>query len=129
MDDLVRPVSEVEFPAMRAEVLVALRSMASPEEQKRWIDPPPNPTRIENLDINVHILYDDCEVVPEPADSVGSILYEDEVPALRDFHAAFGPLLHELRNSPDEVYLADPRWPEVIRAARRALDVMLKHEQ
>ena len=39
-------------------------------------------------------------------------------------HKALNPLLEDLADSSDAVYLADPRWPSVVHAARSALDGM-----
>lgn len=123
-------VSTVQYPEMRQQVIAALESLADPEHQRtQWGVVEPGVSYYDDLTLNVHILYDDCVVLPDPTSRVGTMLFEDEVPALRDLDGVFGPLLDELGDAPDEVYLADPRWPAVVRAARRALDVMLKHEQ
>jgi hypothetical protein len=116
---------KVEFPELRNEVIAALRSLSDPEhQQSQWGRYEEGVNYYDDLTINVHILYDDCAVLPDPSPSVGSLLAEGEVPALRAVHDALGPLLHDLGDRPDCEYTSDDRWPSVVRAARAALDAM-----
>lgn len=110
---------------MRDQVIASLQSLADPSHQKvRWGRYEEGVNYYDDLTLNVHVLYDDCQVLPDPSRSVGTVLYENELEALREVHAALGPMLDELQDSPDSDFLADPRWPEVVGAARAALDVM-----
>jgi hypothetical protein len=123
MEYAMRP--PVEFPEMRDQVIASLQSLADPSHQEvRWGRYEEGVSYFDDLTLNVHVLYDDCQVLPDPSRSVGAVLYEDEVQALRGLNAALGPMLDDLRDSPDSDYLADPRWPQVVDAARAALDVM-----
>jgi hypothetical protein len=122
-------MSTVELPAMRLQVRAALRALANPTYQSaRWGLMEPGVNYYDDLSINVHVLYDDCEVLPEPSRTIGTVLYEDEVPAFRTLESSLGPLLEELGDSPDETYLTDPRWPAVVRSAKRALEAMATPE-
>lgn len=115
----------VEFPYMRDQVIVSLQSLADPSHQNvRWGRYEEGVNYYDDLTLNVHVLYDDCQVLPDPSRSVGAVLYEDEVEALRGVHAALGPMLDELQGSSDSDFLADPRWPRVAGAARATLDAM-----
>jgi hypothetical protein len=78
----------------------------------------------DDLTLNVNILYDDCQVLPDPSVSIDAILYPSEVDGLRAVHKILNPLLNDLGNKPDSDYLADLRWPAVIVAAKEALQTM-----
>ena len=117
--------SPVRFPEMRDQLIASLLSLSDLEGQtSRWGHHEEGVDYYDDLTLNVHVLYDDCEVLPDPASSVGTVLYEEEVDALAGVQAALGPMLDDLQDSPDDVYLADPRWPAVVEAAKAALDAM-----
>ncbi len=131
MDELVYAMTDVEYPAMRREVLGALASLADVDYQRRaWIQhKPPPPTRLDNLDLNVNILFDDCAVLPNPEERVGTVLRSgDEVPALRSLGVLLGGLIDQLGNVPDSVYLESDSWPEVARRGGLALAAMVRDE-
>jgi hypothetical protein len=115
----------IKFPAMRAEVIEALKALSNPEHQRtKWGRCEPGTDYYDDLDMNVHILYDDTLVLPSPEDAIGSLLHPPEVPVLQALDGFLGPLIRDLGDSPDEVYLADPRWPHVIDQAGIALAAM-----
>lgn len=115
----------VEFPSMRAEVIGALRALSDPEHQRvTWGKYESGVSYYDDLDMNVHILYDDAQVLPDPESAVPSLLYESEVSALQAVHAVLGQMIQDLGDSPDAEYLSDARWADVVRAAREALAVM-----
>lgn len=118
-------MSNVQNPEMRDEVLTALKALADPQHQRtRWGVEEPGVDYYDDLMVNVHILYDDCKVLPDPSTTVGAVIVEDEVPLLRALQDTLGPLLDEFGGSPDSTYMCDSRWPDVIAAARTALDAM-----
>ncbi|MGZ8750460.1 MAG: SCO4402 family protein [Pseudonocardia sp.] len=118
-------VSSIRFPAMRQEVLSALESLSDRNHQAAaWGRHDRRAGRYDDLTLNVHILYDDCQVLPDPQTAVGAVLLAGETARLRHLHKALNPLLEDLGDSSDAVYLADPRWPSVVHAARSALDGM-----
>lgn len=114
----------VQFPDMRLEVISALRALSDPDQQRSWGKAEGDVPYYDDLTLNVHVLYDDCQVLPDPSDRVGSVLHEGEVVCLRTVHNALNPLLDELGEKPDAEYLDDPRWPTVMSAAAEALRVM-----
>jgi hypothetical protein len=115
----------VEFPSMRAEVIGALRALSDPEHQRgTWGKYEPGVPYYDDLDMNVHILYDDAQVLPDPESAVSSLLYESEVSALQAVDAVLGRMIQDLGDRPDAEYLSDPRWSAVVRAAGDALAVM-----
>lgn len=119
-----------EFPHMRDAVISALMSLSRPEyQQSQWGKYDPEVPFYEDLNIVVHTLYDDCEVLPSPSKAVGSIIAKEEVIPLREVDLALGPLLDELGDRPDAEYVADPRWPNVVRAASNALAAMRRSDE
>jgi len=129
------PVANVEqsvirYPGMRQQVLSAIDALADPEYQQRvWIRRElPHPDYYDELDLNVHILFDDAQVLPDPASAVGVLLHPDEVEPLGALGTVLDPLIDELDDQPDAVYLGHPRWGEVVRAAEAARSVMRAHE-
>lgn len=114
-----------EFPPMRAEVMEALRALSDPEHQfSKWGRYEPGVEYYDDLDMNVHILYDDVQVLPDPASAVSSVLDESEISAMQALHAALGEMIRDLGDVSDAIYLSDPRWPAAIRAAQGALVAM-----
>lgn len=117
--------SAITFPEMRNEVIGALRSLSDlAHQQTRWGRVEEGVNYYDDLTLNVHILYDDCRVLPSPDGAVPDILHAAEIAAFRALDSALGPMIRELGDRPDEDYLADPRWPHVLGAAREALVVM-----
>lgn len=113
------------FPEMRLEVIGAVRALSDPEYQERqWGHYEEGVNFYDDLKLNVHILYDDTMVLPDPEGAVSTILYAEEVPALSAIDRALGPLLDQLGDQPDSDYLAHPGWPAVVRAAAAALTEM-----
>lgn len=114
-----------DYPEMRNEVIDALRSLSDPVHQRtRWGKVEEGIEYYDDLTLNVHVLYDDIGVLPSPGKAVPGVLYPAETPHLRAVGEALGPLIRELGDSPDDMYLDDPRWASVIHAARTALEIM-----
>jgi hypothetical protein len=116
----------IRYPGVRTQVLSAVESLADREYQERvWIRHElPHPGYYDELDLSVHTLFDDAAVLPDPASAVGTVLHAQEVGPLAELGAVFGPLIDDLGDQPDAVYLADPRWDDVVRAAVKAYEVM-----
>ncbi|GAB3007141.1 SCO4402 family protein [Saccharothrix stipae] len=119
----------IRYPGVRTQVLSAVESLADREYQERvWIRGElPHPGYYDELDLSVHTLFDDAAVLPDPASAVGAVLHAHEVGPLHELGAVFGPLIDDLGDQPDAVYLADPRWDDVVRAAVKAYEVMRAH--
>lgn len=131
MEQAVRNLNfDVTFPYMRMYVEDSLESLSDPAYQReKWGVCVEGVSFYDDLTLNTHILYDDCAVLPSPQIKVPAILYETEVPPLLALEEVFGPLLDELGNAPDEVYLDDPRWADVVAAARAAYQTMLANDE
>ena len=120
-------VSRIEFPEWRDEVVEAVRSLSDLAYQKRvWVDRDyPQPGFYDALDECVHTLFDDADVLPEPSGRLGVLLRsETEVEALRPLGSLLDAVVEDLGTSPADRYLADPRWPEVVRRAGIAYQVL-----
>ncbi len=112
---------------MRADVVDAVRALSDAAYQRRvWIERRyPHDAFYDDLDMNIHVLYDDCVVLPDPRSRVGTVLVDGtEVPSLERLDAVLSPLIQRLGDSPDAIYLADPAWGAVVEAARTALAAM-----
>jgi hypothetical protein len=121
--------NQIEYPEMRLEIIAALKSLSNPAHQRtRWGQVEEGTDYYDDLGLNVHILYDDCEVLPSPDLAVGSLLLPPEVPAFLALHHALDPMITEHGDRPDSHYLADPRWPDVVSAATVALRAMRESE-
>ena len=85
-------MSDVEFPAMRLEVVVALAALADGEYQQRtWLDYDRSAGARDNLDVFVNTLYADWNVLPEPEKALWTVLLPgDEVARLRALDAVLG---------------------------------------
>lgn len=97
------------FPEMRLNVV-----LCGAEAQRDWVGH-------RGFDLAIHILYDDCSVLPDPSQMVPEILRPQEVPSLRALDAVLQPMLDDYG---DEVYVHDARWPSVIDAALKALEAL-----
>lgn len=117
---------ELKYPNMRNEVVFALTSLSDRAYQQRvWIDRiTPRPTYYDDLDHQVHTLFDDIDVCVEPDRWVGVVLYPGEVEPLRKLGASFQEVIWDLGDVTDAEYLAHPQWDEVIGLARIALATM-----
>lgn len=123
-------MNTVEFPDMRQEVIAAVRSLSDPEHQQlHWGKYDPGVNYYDDFSLCVNVLYDDCQVLPNPESAVPAVLRPDEVSALRGLEMALGPLIAELGDRPDADYLAHPRWGTVVEAAGSALRMMEVSEQ
>ena len=115
---------------MRLQVIAAVRSLSDPQYQKAWwgqVEEGVN--QYDDLTINVHVLYDDCMVLPQPQSAVPDVLHDEEVPAFLALERSLGPMIQDLGDQADDAYTSDPRWPGVVDAARRALAIMQRSDE
>lgn len=75
------------------------------------------------IDNVVYQLFDEFHAVTTP-EKLGTVIHPSEVPAFKELGRLFAPVVGDLGNSREEVYLADPRWPAVVEAARVVLAAM-----
>lgn len=118
-------LSAVGFPEMRLQVIDALRSLSDRQHQRtRWGRVEEGVNYYDDLSINVHTLYDDCMVLPDPREAVPDVLHDEEVPFFRELEQALGQMIHDLHDAPDDTYTRDPRWAAVVETAGRVLTFM-----
>lgn len=120
-------VTSVRFPQARADIISALRALADRDYQEReWGVYRKEENRYDDLSLNVNLLYD-CRALPDPISRVGEALFPSDVEPLLHLGKVLEPLIDELGDRPDRDYMADPRWPLVIKAAADALAVFNQH--
>lgn len=73
-------------------------------------------------------IYDDTMVLPDPVESVGSIITTDEVDVLEKLNSVLEPIIDELGDQPDGAYLAHPSWNAVVSAAADAVQVLERND-
>ena len=119
-------VTSVRHPSMRAEVVLAVRSLADPGYQQRvWIRREyPQDSFFDDLTQNVNILFDDTGALPDPTSAVGDILYPNQVDTMAALGNVLDPLLDELGDADDAQYLDHPQWSQVVRSAQAAYAVL-----
>lgn len=117
--------SGVEFPLKRENVIAAVRALSDMEYQRtRWGRYEEGVRFYDDLALDIHVLYDDTDVLPDPRGAVPAVLHQSEVGPLAHLGAVLAPLLDAYGDSAEEVYRRDPRWPDVVAAARAALAAM-----
>src|SRR4051812_2824008 len=102
-------MSTVRFPAMRLEVVRALEALSDVAHQRCvWIDRKlPAANYYDCLDLCINILYDDCQVLPNPGSRIGTILLDtDEVDRLLALDRVLGPMISRLGNAADIEYVS-----------------------
>ncbi|MFC0027953.1 hypothetical protein ACFFMM_00245 [Micromonospora chaiyaphumensis] len=117
-------MSEVRFPAMREEIVQAVRALADHEYQwSAWVRRELPPGQYDEFTHRIHILYDDTQVLEDPGAAVGIYLRsQEEAIAMQRLAAAIDALFDELGTElSDESYLRARRWPAIVTAAREAL--------
>lgn len=117
--------ASVRYPEMRAEVILAVAALSDSEYQNRcWGRVQPSGA-YDDLSMTVHTLYDDDLHLPNVEEGLGSVLVDGpELARLAALDSHLGPIIAELRDSPDSDYLAHKDWPSVVAAAQLALSAM-----
>lgn len=128
--NMERAMSLIRFPDMRRQVAASVRSLSDVRHQRNaWGRFVEGVKYYDDLTLNVHVLYDDCMVLPEPRKVVHDVIYDKEVPFFESLEQALGPMLVELGDAPDQDYTSDPRWNAVVEAAAKALSAMEQYDQ
>lgn len=121
-------VTSVRYPYMRREAIRAVAALADRQYQERvWVNRLlPHPNYYDALDEEIHWLFDDLELLPDPGPADGDVLLPgDECAHLRNLGAAFDPMIDRLGDAPDDQYLADPEWPSIVDLAQLCLPAMI----
>lgn len=116
---------DVKYPEMRSEVVEAVRALSDPGYQhSQWGRYEDGVNYYDDLTLNIHVLYDDSMVLPDPHVAVPDVLHESEVSVFAALEQALGPMIKDLGDEPDSAYISDPRWRAVVEAAASVLLAM-----
>ncbi|WP_393072323.1 hypothetical protein [Streptomyces sp. LN704] len=131
MEDMEFPeLSGVTLPAMRRDVLLAVRALADKGHQRRvWIEKKyPQEGYYDDFGMNLDTLYDDTLVLEEPSAALGTVLRDgEEVSAMESLRSALNELLSvEGGGRTDSEYLASPLWETVVVAAIEACVILCR---
>jgi hypothetical protein len=121
--------SVVDFPYMRRELVGALESLSDLQLQSDWGRFEEGSNHYDDLELNIHILYDDCTVLPDPREAVGSVIFEEEVPVFLELEGVLGPMIDALGARPDEEYTNSPAWADVVEVAGKAFLFMRESDR
>ena len=126
METVGSTVMSLRHPEVRRQILDALEAIADRDYQQRvWIKRRlPHDNFHDDLSTNIHILFDDTQVVSHADKQVGFSIYPEEIALLEDVGLRLGSLIDDLGDAEDSAYLAHPAWPEVVAAAGRAAQVI-----
>ncbi|MGH3387648.1 MAG: SCO4402 family protein [Actinomadura sp.] len=117
----------IEHPEMRSYVLDVLNALADPDYQRRvWVERQyPHSGFYDDLDTNIHLLYDDSDIAENPRRNIGFALRnEEEARAIERLNEVLSPLYDSLPADVDHAaLLAMPEWRAVVNAAQEALRV------
>jgi hypothetical protein len=81
----------------------------------------------DDFDYHIHILYDDTSVLPDPEGSLGTVLVSgDEIGRIRAVGEVLQEMLDRHGDATSEVFLSDPQWPSLVKAAGVALAAMVR---
>lgn len=123
----------VQFEQMRSSVLDCLETLADPAYQRRmWVDERhQHPNLIEDLDQNIHVLYDDTDVLEAPERTIGFVLRNQrEADAMRALGKVLSPLYDSLpAGTEDATVISMPEWQGVVAAAQAAVRVFRQSDR
>ncbi|MFJ9695555.1 hypothetical protein [Kitasatospora sp. NPDC101183] len=117
----------VALPYHRMHVVPAVVALASPTWQREvWLDP----EEFEDLDHIVHVLFDDFCDADDPRPWLGqSLRTDEEVELMARLGAAYGVVQDAVgADAGDEAYLDAPSWTDVVAAAARLAQVMVRND-
>lgn len=85
------------------------------------------PGQYDDFDYHIHVLYDDAAVLPDPEESVGTVLVPgDEIERLRELGAVLDEILHRIGDVTGDKFVVDAQWPRVVRSSGVALAAMVR---
>jgi hypothetical protein len=117
-------MGNVELPYVREAVRSVIETFADAEFQERVWRRGEGHECVQDIDEDIMLLYDDSEVLPDPASAVGEVLYPGEVPALLRFGQLLRRVIDDLpHDAAEEEYLDHPAWRGVVQAAADVLAV------
>lgn len=120
-------LSELKYPAMRRELIEALKSLSDRDYQQRvWIDKEfPHENFYDDLTTTVNIFHDLISDDEDFGRYIGTFLAsQEEAAAVEGVHQSLDATIDALGESPDGRYLSDPRWNDVVAKAAHAKSIL-----
>lgn len=117
-------LSELEYPAMRDELISYLEGLSSADYQySAWVSRSSSDIAYDELNYTIHFLYDDTDLATDPRSWVGIVLRgESEVRAISDVVKSIDEVFDKYGTClADDGYLTKPEWAKVIESSKNAL--------
>jgi len=114
---------------MRRDVMDTLAVFSDVEYQLRaWVRREGfAPGQYDDFDYHIHVLYDDTSVLPDPDESLGTVLVAgDEVERIRELGVLLDELLDRHGDASSEKFISDAQWPAVVKLSSVALAAMVR---
>ncbi len=112
---------DLTHPGIRHELVAYLQELALPDPRVVWRAETAKGL-ICDLDQVYHFFFDDHDF---DASEIGRVLLNlAEVEAIATVQATLDALLELLPKGTDDQFVEHPRWPEVTRSARQALEIL-----
>ncbi|GLW92224.1 SCO4402 family protein [Actinokineospora globicatena] len=118
----------VKYPYFRLNIVPVVLSLANPPWQREvWLCP----DEVESLDHVVHVLFDDFCDADDPQRYLGVCLRtQEEVDLMAKLGAAFSTVSGAIAGgATDEAFLEHEGWAEVVAAAGRLAQAMVRNDQ
>lgn len=124
--------TELKYPWQREWITDALTAFSDVNFQRRmWVEERgKDPNRIENLDANIDVLYEDSAVARDPYGCIGiSLRTDEEARAIEHFDHVFSAFYDHLPpRTDDATVISMPGWRDVVAAAKEALDLLTEEQ-
>jgi hypothetical protein len=114
---------------MRRDVMDTLAVFSDVEYQWRaWVRREGfGPGQYDDFDYHIHVLYDDTSVLPDPDESLGTVLLPgDEIGRIRELGVLLDELLRRHGDASSEDFISDTQWPAVVKSSSVALAAMVR---
>lgn len=109
------------LPDRRSELIEYLEDLATPDPRPMW-EAATRKGLIYDLDQVYHFFFDDNDF--DDGDVGRMLLGAEEVEAIAQVKTALDLILKLIPKGTDDQFVDHPLWPEVTRAARRALAIL-----
>ena len=118
----------VWFPRARRQTIISIAALSDrPYQERVWLRRElPFPDYYDELDLNIHVLFDDLCILPHPGPADHQVLLPGpEVGRLAALGTVFDSMIRRLGDLGDADYLSDPQWPEIVDLAQRCLPALI----
>ncbi|MFF0579426.1 SCO4402 family protein [Streptosporangium saharense] len=133
MDKIVQDVNDIQFPSVREEIISSVNALANREYQQNvWAERKyPHPGYYDDFSMNIHVLYDDTNVLEDPEGAIGTYLTShEEAEALANLYEALEALFTELGTELADIeYIKSDYWEAVVEAAVSASQTLSENNE